>query len=75
MILALLRETVFTGEVAVVRDVETERLYHSLSLFDHVDKIFIDILCEQPSLFCQFCHCLKDIIQVLLRVFPAQVLL
>ncbi len=44
MILAFLRETVFTGKITVVGDMQTERLHHSLSVFEIKDIIFVDIL-------------------------------
>ena len=66
VVFAFFREAVFTRQVAVVGDVETERLHHRLPLLHFVNIVFIYVPREQTSLLCQRGDRFQDVRQIFL---------
>ena len=66
VVFAFFREAVFTRQVAVVGDVETERLHHRLPLLHFVNIVFIYVPREQTSFLCQRGDRFQDVRQIFL---------
>ena len=65
MILSLLRKAVAAGQVAVVGNMETEGLYHRLSLLKVHDKVFIDIPGQKLLQVNKFLNVLQGLLDLL----------
>ena len=66
MVFAFFREAVFTRQVAVVGDVEAERLHHRLPLLHFVNITFIYVPREQASFFRQRGDRFQDVRKIFL---------
>ena len=59
MVLSFLSKTIAAGQVAIVGDVQAERLYHCRTLFKVNHLSLIGILCKQGPLSLQLLHVIQ----------------
>ena len=68
MVLSLFREAIPAGQVTVMSDMEAQRLYHRLPLFEIIDIILIHIRGKQLSCRFQLQYLFHGFSQYLCRV-------
>ena len=68
MILPFLRKTVTAGQVAVVGNMQAERLHHCGPVLKTVDCFFVHILCKQHLLFFEHRAFLKSSFNIFLLI-------
>ena len=72
VVFSFFSEAVFTGEIAVVCNVQAQCLDHGLSLLYFIDIVLIYIPGEQSSLSGQLCNSLQDVRQILFCILLSQ---
>ena len=72
MVFSLFRKAVLTGQVTVMRDMQTQRFDYRWPLFKMLDRIFINVLGKQHSLIGQLLNLFESRLQVFFGIRSRQ---